>query len=345
MSLISRMILRDLLWTFFLSLMGINTLLVLEPLIRFSKKVSGASLGMGYFVRLIVLIQPKVLVFSLPLAVVVSVVTTYGRLNIDNELIVLRSSGARIGTLLRPAVGVVFAVTTVAFITAHWIGPLADRTLRLSLNDIVRRKLFGSIEPGVFFQNIKGFTILVKEKQEDRLKGVFIFQDSEPPRIITARQARWHGGQEGMLLLKDGHMLLPKGSEVLEVSFRQYLMNLPMPEEVVGLSRASMSDVELIKTYRGSGRVLFLLEFLRRINLPLVSFPLGLIGMFFSVSARHSGRMRGFILSILLYGAYYAGLIFTEGLVQTGHLHYGLTFLPLIVLMGLSGFLYWRVRE
>ncbi len=345
MLIVERMLFKDLLWSFILALVGVNSLLVLEPLIRFAKKAVGASIGFFYMLKIGLLIQPKVLVFSLPLALVIAIVSTYGRLNVDNELIIMRVSGVTVKRIFKPGLFFVVSVLAVALIFAHWAGPRADRTLRLSLNKLIRDNLFAAVESQVFFQKIKGLTIFVRAKEGDILKDVFVFQDADPPRVITADTARWTGPQGGGIVFENGHILLPRGKEILNVSFKRYQMGLGMPEGLIGLSRASMTDRQLLRNYRDTRRRIFMTEFLRRFSLPLVNLPLGLLAMVFSVKAGHGARMRGFFMVVGVFGAYYALLLLTENLVLSGHAGVYLSLLPVVTLTAIAIFLYRRIRE
>jgi len=344
-SIINRMLIKDLLWTFIIAVVGVNSLLVLEPLIRFSKKTTGISMGFSNMSKLILLIQPKVLVFSLPIALVISIISTYGRLNIENELIVLKASGIKLKTLFVPAKILTLFVLIVAFFCAHLAGPKADKMLRITLNEIAKRNLLESIEPQVFFQSIQGLTLFVDKKDNSNvLRGIFIFQNTKPPQIITANTATWH--KDNVVMLEEGQILLLNSSNIIEISFKQYRMALSFSPKIVALSRVSLSDVELLDKYKASGNKLFLIEFLRRSSLPLINLPLAILALLFSVKIQHGARLKGLMFTISTYGIFYIVLILTENFVLSNNTDFVyLPAVPILVLIFVSMLLYRRFDE
>ena len=93
MKILHRSILKELILTFILSLASLNFILMMEKLLRLSRVLSGVGISVIDMAKLIMYLQPQLLLLTVPMAFLLSTLLVYGRLNIDNELVIMRMSG------------------------------------------------------------------------------------------------------------------------------------------------------------------------------------------------------------------------------------------------------------
>jgi lipopolysaccharide export system permease protein len=89
---------------------------------------------------LVVYLQPKLTILTTPIAMLLAILVTYGRLNSDNELIVMRTGGMSFRQVSRP----VFLLGTGCFLAgafvSFFLAPVSSRNLRESVADVISRR-------------------------------------------------------------------------------------------------------------------------------------------------------------------------------------------------------------
>ncbi len=131
-------------------------------------------------------------VLAVPMAVMVAVLTAFGRLSGDNEITAAKATGINVFSLMLPVL-IAAAVTTAAlFYFGNHVLPAANYRLKTLLVDIHKIRPLATIEPGILTELPGGLTIVV-----DRLDPLTseIFQvkihkieGGEPLQTIVARR-------------------------------------------------------------------------------------------------------------------------------------------------------------
>src|SRR4030065_2726145 len=102
MKIIHKSILKELIFTFIISLAFLNIILVMEKLLRLSRFLSGVGASVADIATIILYIQPQLLLLTIPMAFLLSTLLTYGRHSLDNELVILRTSGMDFSGISNP---------------------------------------------------------------------------------------------------------------------------------------------------------------------------------------------------------------------------------------------------
>lgn len=133
-------------------------------------------------------------VLAVPMAVMVAVLTTFGRLAQDNEITAAKASGVHVLTLMTP---VLVAATLVAVGLFHFGNhalPEANHRLKSLLVSIHRMRPLATIQPGVLTELPAGYTIIV-DRADPRTSEIFRarmyrLEGGEPVQIIVAARGR-----------------------------------------------------------------------------------------------------------------------------------------------------------
>jgi lipopolysaccharide export system permease protein len=193
MKIIHRSILKELSFTFIISLACLNFILMMEKLLRLTRFLSGVGTSMTDMAKLILFIQPQLFLLTIPMSLLLSTLLVYGRLNVDNELVILRSSGMDFRGISRPVVVLGFICFLLNIAVSFYIGPRSSVALREEITNIIRVRTPLAIEEGRFNTYFKNTLIIVKEKVSDNeLRGIFIYdsKNKQEPRVVMARRER-----------------------------------------------------------------------------------------------------------------------------------------------------------
>lgn len=323
----------------------------MEKVLRLSLLITGLGASYTDVIRLVMLIQPQISMLTLPVAFLLSVLLTYGRLGFDRELTVMRSAGMRFRQFVRPLFYLSAVILLVSLTTSIYLMPRSARELRVSINALLRERAPLSIEPGLFFTAFRDILILVNVKPAPAtLKGVFIFdgRDADSERVITAREGRLLTGDDISpgFSLRDGTIHIVSDDGSTEIEFEEYDFRIDMGAELLGRKRVEMSLSELYMESSSddrSGRD-HMIELQRRLSFPLLIIGLALLSGPLSMIAGRRGRLGGFVIGVMVFTSYYVALIYSENLVRSGSIHYLACWIPLGILT-VAGFLLYRRVE
>jgi len=351
MKIIHRSALRDLLLTFGLSLAFLNSVLMMEKLIRLSRLLSGVGASLFDMARIILYIQPQLLMLTIPMSLLLSVLLVYGRMNFDSEIIVLKASGMNFMSISRPVfiVGVFcfFATLTVSF----YLGPKSSVKLREAVSEIIASRSTMALEEGTFNSSFKDIVIVVKgKKSADTIEDIFIYDNrsKDEPKVLMAKQGKFFaqdGGDIG-LLLTNGYMNIMRGTITTELFFEKYNMVLSLGAGATAPRKMEFTPSQLLDQSRTidsyKKKVAFYLELHRRFSLPAVCLVLAFLGPPLALASGKSGKLGGLALGLIVFVLYYTLLIYGESMVNAGKIpHYAGSWLATL-LMGIFSWVMFR---
>lgn len=350
LKIIHRTILKELSYTFVLSLISLNFVLMMEKVMRLSRILSGVGASIADMGRIILFLQPQLMILTIPMSLLLATLLTYGRLNADNELTILRTAGMSFRDISTP----VFVLGVIGFFfelaVSFSIGPSSAIRVRDSLSEIIMQRAPMAIEAGVFNTSFKDVTMLVRDKSSDGgMDGIFIYdnRNRKEPKMLIAKKGRIHADREYNLsiYLKDGyiHIARPEGST--EIFFKGYNLFLNLVAQNPERKYSEMTPSELIKTAKNLGRndsIPVLLEFHRRLSLPSLCILLMFLGPPLSLLAGKSGRLGGLTIGLGVFMIFYIMLIYGENIARSGNVaHYIGAWFPVII-TGIASVLTFR---
>jgi len=349
MKIIHRSILKELTFTFILTLAFLNLILMMEKLLKLSRFLSGVGASMIDMAKLIFYLQPQLLLLTIPMALLLSVLLTYRRLNLVNELVILRVSGMGFNGISKP----VFILGTLCFFlniaVSLYIGPKSSIWLKNEIKSVITARLPMAIEEGTFNTLFKDIVIMIREKpSQDTFRDIFIYdgRDKNKPKVLMAKDGKIYmsEGLNTNLYLREGYIHIAKGDSTTELFFERYNMILRLESDIPSRKNTELTPFELIKEMReGSNHASSLqLELHRRLSLPLLCIIIIFLGPPLSLMGGKSGRLGGLSLGLGVFTIYYVLLIYGENLVKAGKIsHYVGAWTPTIII-GLLGLYLFR---
>lgn len=350
MKIIHRSTLMDLLLTFILSIAFLNSILMMEKLIRLSRLLSGVGASIFDMGKIILYVQPQLMMLTIPMSLLLSILLVYGRMNMDSEIIVLRASGMDFVSISRPVIflGIFCFFATLA--VSFYLGPKSSAKLRETISEIITSRSAMALEEGTFNSSFKDVVIVVKgKKTADTVEDIFIHDNrkKDEPRVLMAKHGRFFTQESGSvgLFLTDGYINIKNENQTTELFFEKYNMILDFGAESAAPKKMEFTPLELLAQSKSvesyKKKAAFYLELHRRFSLPAVCLALAFLGPPLALVSGKSGKLGGLALGLLVFTLYYMILIYGENLVNADKLpHYAGAWIATILMGIFSGIMF-----
>jgi len=240
--ILARYILREHIAPFLFAFFVITLIFLLNLLFRELSRILSKGLPWGVVVEFFALNMAWIIALSVPMAVLTATLMAFGRLSADNEITAMEAGGISIYHFVAPVLiaAAVLAAGLIWF-NNHVLPDFNHRT-RLLASDIARKRPAISIEPGVWFDDIPNYGLLVQEIEDSagitRARNLLIndYSDKNLSRSISARRGYIElSRRKGALVftLFDGEMQeidLKKPEEFRRVSFPKYVIAITVDD-------------------------------------------------------------------------------------------------------------------
>ena len=173
---ISRYIFAELVPPSFLALFVWTFFLLMNHFFVVAEKALSKGLSLDLTLRLLAVGIPKLLVLSIPMAVLLGALIGVGRFSSDHEWIALQAAGYGPMRVLRPIVAFGLASTLVSFLVYAVLVPRANYDMRTLRGEILlSSSLASDLRPRVFYSNLPNTVLFVEDiraASNRQLRGV-----------------------------------------------------------------------------------------------------------------------------------------------------------------------------
>lgn len=187
-----RYILRSHVAPFLFSLIVLILLFVLQFVMKFIDQLVGKGLSTWVIVELIAMNLAWMLVLAVPMSVLVATLMAFGGLSANHELTSMKATGVSLYRMMAPVLITSVIVSVLLFFFDNDVLPEANHRAKTLATDIHRKKPTLTLVPGLFSQDIGGYSILVRKTFEhsNDLEGVTIYDYTNPSTsvLITAEE-------------------------------------------------------------------------------------------------------------------------------------------------------------
>jgi lipopolysaccharide export system permease protein len=324
---IHRSVLRELFTAFVLGLLTFNFILITEKLLRLTKVFASVGASLADMLTILLLMQPQITVLTTPIALLIAVLVTYGRMGADNELVIMRASGMSFMQISRPVILFGIACFVFAMAASFYAAPAGVKRLRETVSTTIARRAPLAIEEGIFNTAFRDVVLYVNEKTPGGdLKDVFLYDGriKGEPAVLLAREGKisTNGDMNISFDLRDGRIHIAKDDSATVLSFGRYVLSFPFTLGSKPLrSFQELDPIELwqvASNAREEEKPRMLLELHRRLSLPALCLILMVLGPPLSLMAGRSGKMGGLAIGILVFALYYIAVVYTEGQAMAG---------------------------
>ncbi len=279
---------------------------------------------------------PFILVQAMPLAALMSVLFSLGRLASSNEIVAMRAGGVNFYHLLAPYLAMGIFISTGAFLLNEFLVPYTNqRTEEIRKIDIEKQPQSINLlrnNVAVRGQNNLFYHVDVFEGKTNTMRGVQLYELSQTApyfkKRIDARSAVWRGER---WVLQNGYERVfdAEGREIVSRPFKEKLIDVAEKPDVFLREKKEARHLTLrqlirhIETLRSSGADVNteLVELNLKFSFPFANFILMLIAVPFGWSmSRRSGVVGSFSICIILAITYIILLQFGHALGTNGKL-------------------------
>ena len=232
---LDKLILKAFLWPFIATFFITLFVFMMQILWKYIDDLVGKGLDFLTLMEFLIYASATLVTLSLPVAILLSSIMTFGKLGENFELVAIKSSGISLLRFMRPLFFVAILLTGVAFLFANYIAPVANLKFAVIYNDIYRKSPAFDLKDGVFYNGFQGFSIKVGKKEKDKstLHNVLIYEQSNPiqDNTIISESGKMTVSKDKKFLefrLQNGHRYSEKGNfnspnnEFVQLGFKEY---------------------------------------------------------------------------------------------------------------------------
>ena len=275
---------------------------------------------------------PKILMMTVPLAVMVGTLIGLSRMAADGEVIAARASGIGIGAFVRP----VMLLAVSGWAVTLWMGlslaPQAARKMNRMEAGLEASQVPYEIQPRVFIERFPDRLLYLEDVTGSRasLRGVFLADMTQRNAVKVTLAERGVLVNEAarnrfVLHLEDGttHEYDPaRPDEYSIASFTGTDISFDMNQGGPGAPPSAPQYLSLAQLWQHvrqpSERQSALVELHYRFALPVAAIVLALVGIPLGISTRKGGKSLGVMLSLLLFFVYYILMAFGLSFAKQG---------------------------
>ena len=332
--LLNTYLINQVLAPFYASLIILTSILFLSRLIPILDIILGYNIGLVDFFRLYAYFTPQLMLFALPMSGMMGVILGTTALNNENELMVLKTSGISLYRMLPPIILVALSAAVLTGLFSLYLLPAGKKAKVELAFQLVKEKIERSIPEKRFSESL-GDIVLYADSIDQKTrawKGVYI-SDMKDPRhpitIISESGIISADSTRGTLSisLQNGVLNRTSADAVQTINFKGYDMNLPLEtptsNPLAKVDETTMLQSELLEEADRKGRnsreaATYLIEFHKRLALPVSCFILTLLGfpLGFLSGPRHKtiGIPLGLAIFVLYYVLFTGSKIISESM-------------------------------
>jgi len=200
---IDKFIIKSFIGPFIITFTIAMLFLIMQFLWKYVDDIMGKGVEMTVILKLLFFTSANIIPLALPIAVLFSSIMTMGNLAESSELTSMKASGMSLFKVMKPMLIFIVIISISAFYFSNYILPIANLKQRTLIYDLQSKKPAFSLQEGIFYNDIEGYSIKVDEKNPEtgELSSVLIYQNGKENRIIKAKKGELVGSEDDQFLL------------------------------------------------------------------------------------------------------------------------------------------------
>jgi lipopolysaccharide export system permease protein len=218
MKKIDKLVLKSFWGPFLVTFSVTEFIFIMRFIMLYFEEIAGKDIGLATYAELLFYCSVITVPVSMPLAVLLSSLMSYGNLGEFFELTAIKSAGISVMRAFRPIGVVVVVLTGFVFWYNNRVMPIANLKFYSLLYDVKTKKAALNIKEGIFYTDLPGYRIKADKKFPDQktLKGLVIYDHTQMNtgnrRVMLADSAQMY------TILNDRYLVfeLFNGNDYLE---------------------------------------------------------------------------------------------------------------------------------
>ncbi|MBI3450465.1 MAG: LptF/LptG family permease [Acidobacteria bacterium] len=350
MNRLQRYVLKEMLGPTFVGLLAYGLVLLMNLSLEAAEMAIRRDLPTGLVLRFIILSLPRIVVLTLPMAVLVGVLVGIGRLAADGEIAALKALGYDVRRLVVAAAALGIGTATITWLVFDLAVPTTNYAQhQLQAEIFISSDLNREIQPRAFYEKIPDLLIYADSANpaDGTLEQVLLYQKATDgtEEISTAARARieylegrgdlsfhledvisheWDRAHpEGYQLAHRAEESIVRPPDVFTTEMLRSLKDPPPPnlrEQDVAQIRKTIEEFRHMPKGPGRKRVLneALVELHKKFSIPATCFVFALLGLPISLAQRRGGKAWGFLVSLVVIAIQYFLLTAGEQMADRG---------------------------
>lgn len=328
-------LLLELISPFLLGICIFTFIFLMNRILKLTEMVVNQGVNLFLVLKLLAYTLPYLMIFTVPMAVLLAVITSLGRLSADGEIISLKATGVSLYQIALPFLIFSFVGSLITGYLTLYLLPWSSTSFRTLLFTMSRTCSEKMLKEKTFNDDFEGLVIYVDEidKRERKMKNLLI-SDRRDFGIYNTIIAK-----EGYILtdpdfnrvnlkLFDGtvHRLGKNLKAYQMVKFQSYdiALNLAVGSnskqvkkyQEMGLQELRKELTNLRKEKKDTIQVS--MEIHKKFTFPYACIVFGIIGIPLGIQPRRSARSYSIVLSLGVFLLYYIMISIGEVLIKIG---------------------------
>ena len=337
--IISRYIFREIAFPFFLILFVLTFVLLMGKILQIMDLMVNKGISVLDILHLVMLIMPSFLMFTIPIALLVSILIAMGTFSADNEITALKAAGVSLLQIYYPVAIASLLTFICTIVIGYYLVPQSNFATKKLLFELATQNASIGIKEKVFNSDFKDLLVYADKipANGEYMEGVIISdkRSTEEQNTIIARKAFLVADTKRMIVklrLENGsiHTVSPDLKNYRKVDFRIYDLILDLSTTLATYSEEYKSSTEMTLTellermkkpgLDGSAIRELAIEVHKKFSIPLSCIFFGLLALPLGITSHRAVKSRGFAVGIIIVAAYYLLRIGGEALAETGRL-------------------------
>lgn len=337
--IISRYIFREIAVPFLIILFVLTFVLLMGKILQIMDLMVNKGIRVLDIGHLIILIMPNFMLFTIPIALLISILIAMGRFSSDNEITALKASGVSLIQIYYPVAIASLLAFVCAIVIGYFLVPQSNFATKRLLFKLASQNASIGIKEKVFNSDFKDLLLYADKVPADGqyMEGVIISDNRiiGKQNTILAKKAFLVADPKLMIVklrMEDGsiHTVSSDLKNYRKVDFKSYDVNLDLSTTLAALTDASKSSTEMTMTellermkkpgLDGAAVRELAIEVHKKFSIPLSCIFFGLLALPLGITSHRAVKSRGFAVGIMIVAAYYLLRIGGEALVETGRL-------------------------
>lgn len=333
-----------------------------QQIVRYLNYAAIGKIPMNVMLKLVTFEAPYLLAMLMPLALYLGIMLSFGRLYVDNEMIVMQLGGYHRERLLKLTASIALVAAGVVLLLMLWINPwISAKRQQIMEGDEATLHLIQTLVPGRFQASPDGRHVMYVEslsRDRDRAQNVFLADEKHDPKqpdqtswmLVYADQGYQTSGADASdqyFVTTDGYRYegTPGQNNYTIVQYKKYTVRIGQsdPREL-HQQNETLSTFDLFSQYDNPKRAG---ELQWRFSIAIATFLLALLAVPLSAVRPRQGRYLILLPAILVYIVYIQLLIVARHWVEQGTVSIviGMWWVHAVVLLGLLAVLYFSRRS
>ncbi len=337
--IINRYILKEIAFPFFMTLFVFTFILLMGKILQLMDLMVNKGVSFIDISKLVLFLMPPFLVFTIPVAFLISILIGLGRLSGDNEITIFKASGISLYQLVSPiAFASLITFIMTAFI-AFFLVPHSNSATRDLLFNIAKQKASIGIKEKIFNDDFRGLVLYADRipVHGNFMEGVLVSDNrlGKEVNTIIARKGYLVSEPESLtvtLRLENGstHTVDKNLRNYKKMDFSTYDINLDLRTAISKEKKKTKESKEMTvwelvdkiksRDLKKSAIRELVIELNKKLSIPLSCIVFGILGIPLGIRESRSGKSRGFVVGLLVVLIYYMLLLCGEALGETGKL-------------------------